>query len=1088
MVSWRLETATERRITPGNSKHQSSYTTAKGYPKVMQSDKPGNSDAHLEEKRLKERRHRREGSASRTKVDREKREKDIHKTTDKDNERQREKYKEKSKDGQRERDGRKGKDWGTARDLNQEKGQEQEKQMENESEKKSEQRDIYAEYEHSAKIYGYKDEEVFRTRQIREASARKRRVDDRDKGHKERKERKEKDGISRENSGNKDNYRRSLEHKDEVRELRRRSMTEQDLILANKEREKRHRERKDHENADKYGKQRHRNEDKERDGEKKSMTFKDATLNLTDKNLKEKNKERRHGDKTSLDLGRERRQRDNREKISKEEYKMSKDHARESKHRSGEKSGGQDADFGANYAGHRESEQKSHTKLKEGSLKTQNGDHTHSAWTSIHRQTSDEEEEIEKDDNNDGHIYRNAEYEDSSTNYEEDFEAYDDDFEDEEEEFEPEEEVVLSKNPEVEEIQRAISAENDMVATIPSRHNLKGYEEKHGKEISDVQKKGSHRGVFIDFISAKQRQISRKMASKQKKRSTELLRLIDLDFSITFSLLDLSPVNEYDMYIRSFGKTNTKQAYVQCNDDSVEQDIQTENIETEEKWTQYPGEGARVSGGPSNTDSEFSDAVSIPKVDSQKLASFLRSACQVVAVLLEEDQAEKQSSWKLRSQEASLSISDGCFQLNMNLQFLHDRKVCCLHFSQVQRHVLISVHGLPANPGAVPLDDKYIVCVWNIWEPSTPLKILVCESEVKCCCFGPGKATLVFAGTADGSVVVWDLREDSNMHHSMMVGDCNWVFRSTTFSTDGVLTSVNHVCPVQAIEPISTTVFKEKNRGLIPLTSEEEMAGLSFQVASLDENGHLNLWVVMEMQKVDLAGSQSDLGLIPGGKVKLVHSSTINLLDSFLSKDIHYQGIPQTLNIKILPSDSNHFIIGTDIGLIFHGTRHGSRVPPKLYRPHQRGTRPSKVTAVDFSPFGEPIFLVGCSDGSIRLHLMSVDLPVMHWDDCTNGHPVIAVQWSLTRPSVFFVLDAASTIYIWDLLESDFHPVAKDSVRSDRVITMAVLGEPEKNNGLSGLALAKESGALDVQYIKKKWAQTYPEEPNRLNLLLHEAL
>ncbi len=44
-----------------------------------------------------------------------------------------------------------------------------------------------------------------------------------------------------------------------------------------------------------------------------------------------------------------------------------------------------------------------------------------------------------------------------------------------------------------------------------------------------------------------------------RKRSEELLRLIDLDFSITFSLLDLPPVNEYDMYIKNFGTANTKQ-------------------------------------------------------------------------------------------------------------------------------------------------------------------------------------------------------------------------------------------------------------------------------------------------------------------------------------------------------------------------------------------------------------------------------------------------------------------------------------------------------------------------------------------------
>lgn len=50
---------------------------------------------------------------------------------------------------------------------------------------------------------------------------------------------------------------------------------------------------------------------------------------------------------------------------------------------------------------------------------------------------------------------------------------------------------------------------------------------------------------------------SRRLVSRT--RSAKLLRLIDLDFSFTFSLLDLPPVSEYDMYIRNFGRRNTKQ-------------------------------------------------------------------------------------------------------------------------------------------------------------------------------------------------------------------------------------------------------------------------------------------------------------------------------------------------------------------------------------------------------------------------------------------------------------------------------------------------------------------------------------------------
>ncbi|NXK93885.1 WDR60 protein, partial [Formicarius rufipectus] len=110
------------------------------------------------------------------------------------------------------------------------------------------------------------------------------------------------------------------------------------------------------------------------------------------------------------------------------------------------------------------------------------------------------------------------------------------------------------------------------------------------------------------------------------------------------------------------------------------------------------------------------------------------------------------------------------------------------------------------------------------------------------------------------------------------------------------------------------------------------------------------------------------------------------------------------------------------------------------------------------------------SDGSIRLHQMTSECPIMQWNDSTNGQPIIALQWALTRPAVFFALDAASNIYVWDLLENDLFPVAKETVQSEKIVAMALLGEQEKANGLLGIVLAKESGQIDIQYVKKKWA------------------
>ncbi|XP_077347262.1 cytoplasmic dynein 2 intermediate chain 1 isoform X2 [Lithobates pipiens] len=707
-----------------------------------------------------------------------------------------------------------------------------------------------------------------------------------------------------------------------------------------------------------------------------------------------------------------------------------------------------------------------------------------------HREKSEQKEREKKNTDNEDIeeiIQRSDAPYDDSTNYEEDFENYDDDFEEPSEESTPlEEQPPVQRNRELEEIQKAMLLENENITPVPAVHQQKVHDH-HDQDLEPRELNSSrkvHKGVFIDFGSAKQRQVSSQIASKQKKRSLEILRLIDLDFSSTFSLLDLAPVKEYEMYIRNFGKSNTKQAYVQCNDDAVDRDLQTEEIDIEEKWTQHPAEGAVVCGGHKN---DSQGKVGQSKVDSQRLTGFLRSAAQVMAVLLEENRSEYQSRSKVHSKEPCMSISEGCFHLNTNLPLLQGRKVYRLQFSEAQRHLLLTVHSQSNKSISAFLSDQYLICVWNIWQPSSPQNILMCESEVKCCCFSPGKASLVFAGTVDGSVLVWDLREDFSMHQTLTIEDVNWTFRSVTFSTDGVFSYVNHTHQVKSIEPVPTVEAKEP--GISALSSQgEEVSGLSFQIASLDENGHLIFWVVVELRKVDLAGSQSDLGLIPGGKVKLVHSSSINLIDKFFHKDVLTLGSPETMNIKFLPQDSNHFVIGTDIGIVTHGTRYGLIEPPVQYSSLHSKLRPSKVTAIDFSPFAMPAFLAGCTDGCIRLHTMSAEYPVMQWNDTTGGQSIIALQWSLTRPTMFFVLDAASSIHIWDLLQNDLQPIAKESITSDQVLSMSVFGEPEKNNNVMGLALSKESGTVEIQYIKKKWAKPQPKELEKLQLILQEIL
>ena len=59
-------------------------------------------------------------------------------------------------------------------------------------------------------------------------------------------------------------------------------------------------------------------------------------------------------------------------------------------------------------------------------------------------------------------------------------------------------------------------------------------------------------------MSAKQRAVNRKTYNKTMQRGKDLLQMLELDFA-SFDILDLPPVKEYDLYIRAFGRSDTRQ-------------------------------------------------------------------------------------------------------------------------------------------------------------------------------------------------------------------------------------------------------------------------------------------------------------------------------------------------------------------------------------------------------------------------------------------------------------------------------------------------------------------------------------------------
>ena len=54
------------------------------------------------------------------------------------------------------------------------------------------------------------------------------------------------------------------------------------------------------------------------------------------------------------------------------------------------------------------------------------------------------------------------------------------------------------------------------------------------------------------------------------------------------------------------------------------------------------------------------------------------------------------------------------------------------------------------------------------------------------------------------------------------------------------------------------------------------------------------------------------------------------------------------------------------------------------------------------------------------------------WPRATEGRPITQVRWCRSRPSVFFVLDGKSHMYIWDLLMNEVESLKKEKISEHR--------------------------------------------------------
>lgn len=387
---------------------------------------------------------------------------------------------------------------------------------------------------------------------------------------------------------------------------------------------------------------------------------------------------------------------------------------------------------------------------------------------------------------------------------------------------------------------------------------------------------------------------------------------------------------------------------------------------------------------------------------SSRLSTFLQRSSQLAITIIEENvmkKLEKELKRKGASNEFCLfSPEYDWVKLGTTADagenaFLMTRNTSCVRFSTIQPHFVMTAHPYPTG---VDTDDlkpsKGLCCLWDLSDPGQPSWLLACAGQVSCCCPSSSQTFIVVAGTAEGVVNVWDMRESASYHKDKDSIDMNIPkgIRKPCYSTAHLLVSLKdtdlsqiHCYGITQIESLTT------GSGSTSGTSD-----VNSQFASIDYSGLVILWLTtQDISRVDdnlintsntsrstsVSGGERfdlDMGLSPWSTVRLVRNRVLRLTNNIPSifnignysnfssgnnntltsisnkKTINNTnnntntnftnanngsisnsciGLPYLPYLSTIPNDSSLFLINSYDEKVYKLVRYGDAIQPKIY-------------------------------------------------------------------------------------------------------------------------------------------------------------
>ena len=459
----------------------------------------------------------------------------------------------------------------------------------------------------------------------------------------------------------------------------------------------------------------------------------------------------------------------------------------------------------------------------------------------------------------------------------------------------------------------------------------------------------------------------------------------------------------------------------------------------------------------------------------------------------------------------------------------------------------LAIAYAPSDLHARGAAGRGLVLVWDVGAAScVASRALTCESVPTRVVWGPGDSHhLVVAGTEEGGVCVWDLREPPEVHAesaesgdvpagALADGEC---LRRPSYGTegfgqldagrldfddwedtpgsivalgvalDGASTSAHPV-------PAPVTPGREPGRegddhdgrarrdpAAAAAASRASFAGSTsdFYVVALDCWGKVSSFKVSELSRREaLDASIADVGLRFGSRVRAARNA----------RSIPYgaagdtptgsrgSGCARAMAVTNRAGVAAEFYVAGEDGRVLRGARYGAPSPPKAFVPcdpldagHAAAHAPNEaVVSLDFNPHFPNVFLAAYEGGSVAMYSTASSLASRRWDGVTAAR-VISARWSPARPSAFFVLDDECCVHAYDLLSDD----ASRSVKSERFgkrekitsLKLAKLGDQAWDAPGQCLAsMAYDDGRTDVHVVSRELSSITAREMDQLRSLI----